>query len=51
VNCKEALASGALVQVLPDWTAVDGGHCISSLRRAEECCQGCAPSSTSLPPR
>jgi DNA-binding transcriptional LysR family regulator len=24
VNCKEALASGALVRVLPDWTGVDG---------------------------
>lgn len=24
MNCKQALAAGALVRVLPDWTAVDG---------------------------
>ena len=24
VNCKEALASGALVRVLPDWSGVEG---------------------------
>jgi DNA-binding transcriptional LysR family regulator len=34
VNCKEALASGALVQVLPDWTAVDGIlHLVFASRR------------------
>jgi hypothetical protein len=34
VNCKEALASGALVQVLPDWTAVEGIlHLVFASRR------------------
>ena len=33
-NCKEALVSGALVQVLPDWTAVDGIlHLVFASRR------------------
>jgi DNA-binding transcriptional LysR family regulator len=50
MNCKEALASGALVRVLPDWTG-STGYCILSLRRAEECSPGCAPSSISSPPR
>jgi hypothetical protein len=50
VNCKEALASGALVQVLPDWTAVEGIlHLVFASRRGM--LPGCAPSSTSSPPR
>jgi DNA-binding transcriptional LysR family regulator len=34
MNCKEALASGALVRVLPDWTGVDGIlHLVFASRR------------------
>jgi DNA-binding transcriptional LysR family regulator len=34
VNCKEALASGGLVRVLPDWSGADGIlHLVFASRR------------------